>query len=185
MISLAALAESGASVDHIISSEMSHPRPLQSTTLRRLPLMDVIDRVRRFVRTPAADWPPASVLEAGENAGEAHDAWLAKRQAAWTPRKRRDGRVTKYSRDELGRVAAIYTEACGSGSSSPTKDVAEALGIPRNTAAKLVMKCRLAGLLGPAPADRTAGGILEDPQSSDQPRQRSTNDQGGSHAETT
>ena len=70
------------------------------------------------------------------------------------------GRPAKFSPAMLEVVARAYREAYASGSSSPTKDVAEKLGLTRSQAAKLVMRCRdpQVGLLGPTRA-REAGGL--------------------------
>jgi hypothetical protein len=70
------------------------------------------------------------------------------------------GRPAKFSPAMLEVVARDYREAYASGSSSPTKDVAEKLGLTRSQAAKLIMRCRdpRVGLLGPTRA-RKAGGI--------------------------
>ena len=77
------------------------------------------------------------------------------------------GRPTKFSPAQLEVVARTYREAYASGSPSPTRDVAEKLGLSRSQAAKLVMRCRdpRIGLLGPTQA-RQAGG-LERPHSDD------------------
>ena len=60
----------------------------------------------------------------------------------------------------LEMVAKAYREAYASGSSSPTKDVADKLGITRSQAAKLVMRCRdpRIGLLAQT-KPRQAGGV--------------------------
>jgi len=78
------------------------------------------------------------------------------------------GRPAKFSPAMLEVVARAYREAYASGSSSPTKDVGEKLGLTRSQAAKLVMRCRdpQVGLLGPT-RPREAGGI-ESP-STDEP----------------
>ena len=78
---------------------------------------------------------------------------------------RKAGRPTKFSPAQLELVAKTYREAYASGSPSPTKDVAEKLGLSRSQAAKLVMRCRdhRIGLLGPTKARRAGG--LEWPRS--------------------
>lgn len=50
--------------------------------------------------------------------------------------------------ETLGRVAKIYRAAVGSG--TPTKAVAEAMNVPRSTAARWVTKARERGILRPA-----------------------------------
>jgi hypothetical protein len=170
----------GAKVDPADVLAMSHPTPLRATVLRQLPLGDVCTRTRR-----------QDIRQRLENAapsGVAHDDWVKERAAVWAPKTRRGGRVAKYSHSDLERVAALYSEAYESGSSSPTKDVAERLGANRNRAAKLVWKCRKVGLLAPAQG-RTAGDILPEAQTSNEPRQRPSrrrsNDEGGSDDNTT
>jgi hypothetical protein len=76
------------------------------------------------------------------------------------------GRPTKYSPAQLELIAKTYREAFASGSPSPTKDVADKLGLSRSQAAKLVMRCRdpRVGLLGPTKA-REAGGVKFAPSS--------------------
>ena len=81
------------------------------------------------------------------------------------PPGQKGGRHAKYSRDDLERVAELYRYVYGGNvpesSRAPTKYVAETLGISRNRAAKLVMKCRdpQIGLLAPT-VKRKAGGIV-------------------------
>jgi len=74
----------------------------------------------------------------------------------------------KYSPAQLKLAAQTYREAYAEGSPSPTKDVAERLGLTRSQAAKLVMRCRdpQFGLLGPT-EKRRAGGVrpLTEPSS--------------------
>jgi len=154
-------------IDAIATSGMTPPRPLLATVLRQLPLADVITRTRRQgpqILDIIAPWP---VMKAG---AEATAAWRARRQAAWSPKKRGGGRVARYTREDLEQVATIYQDAFAI-SKSPTKDVAEALGITRNVAAKLVMRCRAASLLEPAPSSRATS---DDAHTNDQPRQRPT-----------
>lgn len=134
----------GAETDASASPQMV-PRPLLATILRQLPLADVVARTRQDAAELNWD-PPQEILDAGE---AALDAWLASCEALWAPKRRPDGRVAKYSHEDLEHVAAIYARACELGSTSPTKDVGQAIGVNRNQAAKLVMKCRRAGLIQP------------------------------------
>ena len=182
----------GASEDTVfpgISPEMARPRPLRATTLRSLPLAKMMVQSRRLGAHGADEVGSAwsFILETGDVTQKAYDAWLAERRAMWTPKRRRGGRVMKYTHGELKQVADLYTKAFTSGSRSPTRDLAQVLGLNRNLAAKLVVKARAAGLLGPAKG-RTAGGILAEPQTQDQPRQRltgrrSNDDEGGTRGE--
>ncbi len=172
-------ADASIAAIEVSAEDMSQPQPLRSTTLRQLPLANLIGKTRRFSATPFDKFPPESrVAKAG-----GFDAWDAQRAAMWTPKRGPRGRVAKYSPGELEMAAEIYGTAYKNGD-RPTKAVAEALGISRNQAAKLVMKCRAEGILGPARAG-VAGGILTESQTNDEPRQRptrrrSSNDEGGS-----
>jgi hypothetical protein len=60
---------------------------------------------------------------------------------------REGGRHAPYTKDQLRRVAAEYLRAYADGSTSPTRDTAEALGLRYVQAAKLVQRCRAKGLL--------------------------------------
>jgi hypothetical protein len=60
----------------------------------------------------------------------------------------------------LERIAAKYECFWRDGSRSPTRDLAEAFGMSRSTAAKRVMRCRQAGLLAPTRRG-IAGGVEE------------------------
>lgn len=167
-----------ASIEVSPTKEMSQPRPLRSTTLRHLPLASLMAKARRFSATPFDKFPPESwVKKAG-----GFDAWNAEREAMWAPKRGPRGRVAKYSLDELKQAAEIYASAYKNGD-RPTKAVAEALKMNRNQAAKLVMKCRAAGVLGPARGG-VAGGIIDEPQADDElrqhpPHRRSNDDEGG------
>jgi hypothetical protein len=66
------------------------------------------------------------------------------------------GRRGRPSTHDLNQVAALYREGWGL-SNSPTKHVAEALGISRSAAAKQVSRARSAGVLEPAPKQGVAG----------------------------
>lgn len=55
------------------------------------------------------------------------------------------------------RAAVAYTAAVKVGSESPTKHVADALGISRTAAAKLVAAARCDGLLAPTTQGRHGG----------------------------
>lgn len=113
--------------------------PLRAKTLRALPFASclaharsdsaarvtrIMERSERFlgtrVRAPELDGALAAVDEA---------------------RGTKSGRRVKYDRAYLERVAAVYSAACREGI-SPTRDTADVLGIPYNTARKLVWKAR-------------------------------------------
>ena len=154
---------------------MARPRPLRAETLRHLRLASEIAKSRRFVRVFTDLNPHWSIaIKADEMATWVEKNWT-ERDAKWAPRKRPDGRVARYSLEDLKQVAAVYIEAYKN-DMRPTKAVAEAFGLTRDRAAKLVMKCRAAGLLGQT--RRGAGGIgLVEPQHHD--------DEGGSDDDTT
>jgi hypothetical protein len=80
------------------------------------------------------------------------------------------GRPAKYSPAQLEVVAKTYREAFAGGSPSPTKDVADKLGLSRSQAAKLVMRCRdpRVALLGPT-KPRQAGGLAPSPSGQSTP----------------
>jgi hypothetical protein len=162
---------------------MSRPRPLRSTTLRQLPLADVSTRMRRQ-RFPIPEIPIQVLARWVQGGDLLSEDWWKDQTTAWAPKRRRGGRVARYSHADLEQVAAIYAGAFGSGSNTPTKDVAEQLEITRNQAAKLVMKCRRVGLLGPVEA-RTAGGVPPGlPTLAEPPRECSSKDEGGRDDET-
>jgi hypothetical protein len=175
---------------------MSRPRPLRATVMRQLPLADVCTRMRRQDLQERemprwATWPEEALALGLQPPFESADAfrdWRKERESVWAPKTRRGGRVARYTRSDLEQVATIYSKAYMSGSTSPTKDVAEQLRVNRNKAAKLVWKCRKAGLLPPAQAG-IAGGVSPEPQAIDELRQRptrrrSSNDEGGSNDDT-
>ncbi len=157
----------GVSANAAASPEMSHPRPLRATILRQLRLADEVTRARRQ-QWPYESTPPWSIVDAGD---QAVAAWERDREAMWDPKRRQGGRVAKYSREELERVARIYTTADKNGD-PPTKAVADQIeGLNRIQAAKLVMKCRRAGLIEPVSNRQRPT------------RRRSNHDQEGSHAD--
>ena len=147
----------------------SRPRPLRATVLRQLPLADVFTRMRRQA-FPIREIPMKVLSRYLDGGDMRSEGWWKEQATVWAPRMRRGGRVARYNRSDLEQVAAIYSDAFRSGSGSPTKDVAEQLGITRNQAAKLVMKCRApeVGLLDPVKR-RTAGGVPSEPQAEDDP----------------
>jgi len=134
------------------------PRVLRAATMREFPFGDVLRRVLEKVTREYLDemMPPDVVLEAGD---EAIEEWQAESEAAFRQRSRRGVKEARYSDDDLENVATVYRSAFEAGSKSPTKDVATSLGFPYSSAAKLVMRCRRRGLLGPTEKSH-AGGIL-------------------------
>jgi len=74
----------------------------------------------------------------------------------------KSGKHAKYTRADLERVAVVYGEAYEAGSTSPTRDAANALAIPYNQTAKLVQRCRGLGLLPPTAPGVARGATEED-----------------------
>ena len=125
-----------------------HPeRPLGATTMRDLDFATQLARARHntlshtehLMSTFRRVFADAPGLDVSELADEA--AVLA--QGAG----REGGRHAPYTKDQLRRVAAEYLQAYADGSTSPTRDTAEALGLRYVQAAKLVQRCRAKGLL--------------------------------------
>ena len=140
---------------------MLTPHPLRAATLRELPFARLLSEVRAQIaeRKPKLGLPGiAERLEFERRAAQPDaeavgvlEAWLAadhELREAFRTGKRRPGHPAAYSDAHLEMVADLYRDAFSQGSSSPTKDVATALGVTRNVAAKLVMRCRRARLLG-------------------------------------
>ena len=73
---------------------------------------------------------------------------------------REGGRHAAYTKEQLTSVAAAYLKAYADGSTSPTRDTAEALGLRYVQAAKLVQRCRAKGLL-PATVQGVARGATD------------------------
>jgi len=149
---------------------------LRALTLRELPFADALARARRYY-AEFWDWWSAqnrgsleALLETGQRSPTIGDAAPEQIEALvgeldelaglLLPPLQKSGRRAKYTLEHLKIVARLYGEAYASGSTSPTKDVAEKLGLPRNQVAKLVMRCRdpQVGLLD-ATEKRRAGGV--------------------------
>ncbi len=144
------------------------PSQLYASTLRELPFADVLARARREragkLDQRAESWKtisqPGSKITVDPLTALALTAMDKHDAALMNPPGQKGGRHAKYTLADLARVAALYSEKWTGGSTSPTKDVATALGLTPNVAAKLVMRCRdpKIGLLGPT-EKRKAGGI--------------------------
>jgi hypothetical protein len=144
--------------------EASAPHPLLARTLRELPFAGVLARTlrneagrheRQAGETDAARSPEASELLARLQLRFAH---------LLAPPEHMGVRHATYTYSDLERVAEVYKGAFAITPATPTKDVAAALGISRNQAAKLVQRCRSPriGLLAPTEKG-IAGGILPSP----------------------
>ena len=146
----------------------SAPRPLTAVTLRSLPFADVLQRARRatsgFLRT-------LNELRA-RHGGTVDDGASTLATQLDLPHGLPKGR-RKHTQSELEDVAALYIAAVIDDRPSPTKDVADALGMTRNVAAKLVMRCRREGLLPPAPPPGRGGWLASDDEASPGPSRKS------------
>jgi hypothetical protein len=164
---------SGEDADFELSDDMTRPRPLRAATLRHLRLANEMAKSRRFVQSFSKNQPHWSVAITEDGTAAWYKKMAIERNATWAPKRRRDGRVAKYSLDDLRHVATIYKDAY-THDIRPTQAVAGALGVTRDQAAKLVMKCRAAGLLGQTRRGVEGIGLAE-----------SRHDEGGNDDDTT
>jgi len=132
------------------------PRPLTASALRTLAFSHYLEHAQQ----EAADG--ALRLALGFEAFGEDKPWLEEIVTELNARHERGGRKPKYGPEVLLKVATIYASAHENGSSSPTRHVAEALGVTRNVAAKLVSRCREddLNLLGPTERRRAGGTLL-------------------------
>ncbi len=159
--------------------DMLKPRPLRAATLRELPLARVLAHLRQQMaeETEERDLPRSDLFvdwtKEPEHQPE-RQQWLeGEAQAQYElavaaqkgfseelhePQTQSGGRPRKYSRAYLQRVADLYRRAWTEGEPGPTKYVASRLGVSRDLAGKLVMRCRRDGLLGRTDR-RRAGGV--------------------------
>ena len=153
------------------------PRPLLARTLRAFrfsselalaqresarrvrPLGQGFQRIaERQDEAPAPGRPRVVVTPAKARAWRAELEAQAQRIEPPVGEKR--GRRTKYSRDDLERIAAAYQAAHERGSRKPTKDAAAVLGLGHNQTAKLVQRCRDLGILPETQPRKAAGWTL-------------------------
>jgi ribosomal protein S27AE len=139
-------------------------RAIDGRVLRRVRLAELaavaLDRVQRQDLLAGALDPP-ELLNAAEMTAE----WLERRELAVAPERAEATRVRdlvsdatkgrRYPPGHLSAVAEIYRDAHRR-RQAPTKAVAEAMGISRNAAAKLVARAREKHLLGPTTPGRAA-----------------------------
>jgi len=142
----------------------AEPRPLTTQTLRALNFATRLLEARRgsaasersfaaamlrFSEDHGAPRTPGrpAVKVSPEVAGRLCDAAEAYAAAIAPPPGLKDGRRARFTRRDLELVAELYNRLNADGSPSPTRDTAEAMGLPRTTVAKLVMRARRAGLL--------------------------------------
>jgi hypothetical protein len=177
-----AMAQDDIRAMGFFSVAQEFPQPLRALTLRQLPFADVLARARRDLADLWGDVADLDrddiqrMAETGEReiSGstaeelEVHARQMEEFVAFLTPPLQKGGRHAKYTMEHLRLVAKLYSEAYAGGSTSPTKDVAEQLRLPRNQVAKLVMRCRDPQLALLAPTEqRRAGGLKpqDDPSS--------------------
>ena len=135
---------------------LGEPFQINATQAKRVPFGHLLSlAVRRYVeksrtfREWVQDTPKLADLSAW-----AEDFRLPEEvDAVQAPRRATD----------LSVIARRYEAFCRAGSSSPTRDVADALNMSRSTVAKKIMKCREAGLLATTSRGR-AGGLLDETQ---------------------
>jgi hypothetical protein len=168
--------------------DMLLPRPLRAATLRELPLARVLGLVRQQMAGETeerelpridlfVDWsknPGPTPEQAQWFQGEAQTqyelALAAQKDFSGElrePEAKSGGRPRKYTKTQLEMVAQLYRFAYAEGFPGPTKYVATQLGIPRDLAGKLVMRCRRDGLLGPTERRKAGGVDAPEPSGSD------------------
>lgn len=165
----------GLEISSAVAGEGQPRRPLYAKTLRAV---DFAGRLAEARRLTAGLLNGAAGVMAGSAEDPAGRYYVSNRPDAERTRQLRagmeaaaelvapqdgtkGGRHAKYTREDLERVATVYSAAYAQGSPAPTRAVAEALGTSRTQAAKLVARCRdpKVGLLAPTDK-RKAGGIL-------------------------
>ncbi len=125
------------------------PRPVTAVMLRTLPIGTIVEAERAKTR----EWYE------GMASAAAKIPHLAEQFTAEGEEWRRPGRRARH---DPTVVARVYTEAWqASGTGSPTKAVAEQLGISHSAAAKQVARARALGLLPPTKKGRPQGNRAE------------------------
>lgn len=151
------------------------PRPISATVLRQLPyghlrslaIRDWIAREKRHAdnwRNRHEDWVANTGVQltpAVIDLIETVHAEALQRAEAVEAAPRGHSQRKGEDAPGLPRISALYQHFYRTGSTSPTRDVAEALNMSRSTVAKRVMKCREAGLLAPTSRGR-AGGLPDE-----------------------
>ena len=153
--------------------ELGKPMPLSATRVRALPFGQLLslatrdraiwtrwllDTVEKSKTDPSAHWA-ADAREQPDVAADLEVSLVEMAQQAIAIESLRSGRLRAREDGVLSleRVAKLYEHFYREGSSSPTRDVAEALRMSRSTTAKRVMECRKAGLLAPTSRGRAGG----------------------------
>ncbi|MEZ5125741.1 MAG: hypothetical protein R2826_05775 [Thermoleophilia bacterium] len=153
--------------------ELGEPFQVNATLARSLPFGDLLNRaVRDYASRIETDGFLLSLLGGRECthgsltlcfSGSAEEGDRLQRlgnEVAGSPNaKRTDGDASGDA--TLQRIAKLYESFYRHGSRTPTRDVANALGMSRSTVAKRIMKCRHEGLLEPTTKGRS-GGLLGD-----------------------
>lgn len=134
--------------------ELGEPFPVKASTVKALPFGHLLDLATReyAAHARAMDDALKALTFVNTRLDPRELAGAAEVEAAGRDRGRRL---------PLERTAALYEAAFRAGSTSPTRDVAEALSMSRSTVAKRIMKCRKAGLLAPT-SRGLAGGLLDE-----------------------
>ncbi len=152
---------------------LGEPSPVNATMLKRFPFGSLLDgAIREYAareeRRTAGAWDMRpSDDELAEIMRENPHFELSRRWAAVERVVRAGEEVAEAPMRgsgggaDLETVARLYEKRCREGSSSPTRDVAELLGLSRSTVAKQVMRCRKKGLLAPTRRG-FAGGLPDD-----------------------
>jgi hypothetical protein len=146
--------EMGADLDAVNGPD---PNPVTATTLRAVPLRELIDTAV-FEQTKALGrW----AREVGPTDRVRNDLLqqvaTAEASLGQAPR-RAPGRPPEYSELHFLRVANAYTKACMSGGRRPRKAVADLWHVSPSTAAKWVARARRMGLLPATERGRPRGG---------------------------
>ncbi len=116
---------------------------LSAATMRDLDFATQLARARRDALPRLR-----RLMDLGRRLGVLDDSELADEAAVMAQGAGREGgRHAPYTKDERKRVVDEYLQAVATGSTTPTRDVSEHLGMSRHQAAKLVQRCRKKGLL--------------------------------------
>jgi len=137
------------------------PRPLRAVTLRTFPFSYCMNRARQQI----AEYYSIGIVPRHVTGAPraAQRRAVKKVVTAFAPKERKGGRPGKWTIEDLKEVARLYKEAWRTGTSSPTKDVAIAMGIKVNVAAKLVSRCRNPKIALLPPTERRKAGWTGNP----------------------
>ena len=127
--------------------------PLTAQTMRALPFARELERAG-LVRLARDERFKDLARRMGGRVPELGPAPLL---ASGKPRQRR-----KYTTGDYKRASTVYRELWKAGSKSPTRDMAEALGLRPDQAAKLIERCRSKGFLPQTDPGVARGATEED-----------------------